>query len=191
MTSRARGDHDSPCLRPWHPKRSDTYLLRRADEHPEAGGAGDPIPTSPDRTAPSDRQPKSRAARRAIVAILVLMAGAAYASDRTARTQMRVDPATPRAWLAAYLSASLDNPSRVCRVLFAPELASRFPHARRRFCAASFSTVKARRLRIRRIVRANATAVIELRQTHPTDAWDVVLARRAGGWQAAELIIRQ
>jgi hypothetical protein len=188
MSSRARGDHGTPYTRPWHARRSDTYLLRRAGGESEADGARDPVPASPDRPVAGGRRPKSRAARRAIIAILVLtMGGAAYASDRTAHPPPRVYPPTPRAWLAAYLSAGVENPSRVCRVLFAPELSARYRHRGPRSCAPSLSTVKDRRVRIRRIVQTNAAAVIELRQTHPADAWVVVLARHGSGWQAVEL----
>jgi hypothetical protein len=190
MSARARGDHDSPYMHPWRPKRPGTGPLRRADQHSEAGAAGDAVPCRPDWSAVAGRRPKSRVARRAGVAILVLvMAGAAYASERPARSHTHLYPSTPRAWLDAYLSTAVDNPSWVCRVLFAPELAARYRHTRPGSCTAFFFTVEDSGVRIRRIVQSDGAAVIELRQAHPPRyAWNVVLARQGGSWQAVDLV---
>ena len=193
MSARARGDHDSPYMHAWRPKRPGTSPLLRADQHSEAGAVGEAVPALPDGSAAAGRRSKSRVARWAGVAILVLViAGAAYASERPARGHTRLYPSTPRAWLDAYLSAAVDSPSRVCRVLFAPELAARYRHTRPGSCTAFFFTVDDSSVRIRRIVQSGGAAVIELRQAHrPRYAWNVVLARQGGGWQAVDLVSGQ
>lgn len=79
------------------------------------------------RQASPARPPNSVPRRHALA---LLIAGAAVAvggvaaagelASAPARLQL---PATPRAWLDAYEAAAIDNPSRVCSELFAPQLA--------------------------------------------------------------------
>jgi hypothetical protein len=47
-------------------------------------------------------------------------------------------PATPRAWLAAYEAAAIDNPHRVCSQLFSPTLASAYARGAHTSCTAYF-----------------------------------------------------
>jgi hypothetical protein len=50
-------------------------------------------------------------------------------------------PATPRAWLDAYEAAAIDNPSRVCSELFAPQLAQAYGRALHASCASYFERI--------------------------------------------------
>jgi hypothetical protein len=188
MSTRARGDHDRPYMRPWRPKQPGAGPLRRADVHP---------PPAPPDDGPQDvfevgsREPqtRSRAGRRAIIFVVVAaLAGAGMASTRALTPRPVVYPSSPRAWFDAYLAAAVDEPARVCGTLFAPELAARYRHTRLGSCLAFFSDVQDSPVRIQRIVESDGTAVIDARQTHPSLAWNVVLARHGGGWRAVDLI---
>ena len=97
-------------------------------------------------------------------------------------------PATPRAWLDAYEAAALDNPSRVCSELFAPQLASAYAHGAPGGCRGYFGRVTSSSVTVRRTLEQGSTAVLELRQTLDHRDWAVVLARRNGGWQAVDLL---
>lgn len=97
-------------------------------------------------------------------------------------------PATPRAWLDAYEAAALDNPSRVCSELFAPQLASAYAQGTRGGCRGYFGRVTSSSVTVRRIVEQGSTAVLELRQTLGHRDWAVVLARQHRGWQAVDLL---
>jgi hypothetical protein len=133
--------------------------------------------------------PPRRHGRGAVVAVLVVaVAVAGYAWARRAPASGRY-PLTPRAWFDAYLAAAVDDPGRVCRVLFAPELAAQYRHSSRHSCRGFFSDVQDTAVRIAQIVAADGSAVIELRQTHaPRYGWNVVLGRHDGGWQAVALV---
>ena len=97
-------------------------------------------------------------------------------------------PATPRTWLDAYESAAIDNPSRVCSQLFAPELAGLYARAAHGSCTRYFERIMSSSVTVRRIVRHGPTAVLELRQTLNRANWAVVLTRRGTGWQAVDLL---
>jgi hypothetical protein len=97
-------------------------------------------------------------------------------------------PATPRAWLDAYEAAAVDNPSRVCSELFAPELAQAYGKALRSNCTSYFERITSFSVAVRRVLQAGATAVLELHQTVRPRDWAVVLSRGPGGWQAVDLL---
>ena len=87
------------------------------------------------------------------------------------------------------MAAAVDDPARVCQVLFAPELAASYRHSAAGSCESYFSDVQDSAVRIQRIVQSDGTAVIELRQRRaPRYRWNVVLARHAGGWRAVALV---
>src|SRR5205823_219120 len=96
--------------------------------------------------------------------------------------------ATPRAWLDAYEAAALDNPSRVCSELFAPQLARAYAHGAPGGCRGYFRRVTSSSVTVRRIFEQGSTAVLELRQTLGHRDWAVVLARQHRGWQAVDLL---
>ena len=135
-------------------------------------------------------QRQSRAARRAIVFVVVAaLAAAGVASTRPRTARPAVYPPSPRAWFDAYMAAAVDDPARVCQTLFAPELAARYRHTRPGSCRAFFAGVQDSQVRIRRIVESGDVAVIEARQSRPPRApWSVVLARQGGGWRAVDLV---
>ncbi len=195
MSTRARGDHDSPYMRPWRPKHPGAAPPRRAGKHPPGAPAGEGglVLEAAARVVTRGRRSWRRAAGRvAVASLVVVMAAGAYAANRRAGPRVGAYPATPRAWLDAYLSAAVDSPGRVCRLLFAPDLAARYRHTRPGSCLAFFSNVQDSGVRIRRIVQSAGTAVIELRQAHPPRyVWSVVLARHAGGWRAVDLVSGQ
>jgi hypothetical protein len=194
MSLRARGDHDGPLLRRWRPTQPGAGLTRRS------GADAAPAPT--DRVgdvtecAGTSRLTGMRSWRRPgrmVVWVLVAaVAAAGYASTRPAATRPGVYPRSPRAWFDAYMAAAVDDPARVCRVLFAPELAARYDHTRAGSCLAYFADVQDSAVRVRGLTTADSTAVVRLRQaTAPRYAWSVVLGRRGGGWQAVALISGQ
>jgi hypothetical protein len=193
MSTRARGDHDRPYMRPWRPKQPGVGPLRRAGVHPpsSAPSTHSELPDAVLEVGSPEPQTRSRAGRRAIMFIVVAaLAGAGMASTRAPTRRPVVYPPTPRAWFDAYLAAAVDAPARVCRTLFAPALAARYRNARPGSCLAFFADVRDSPVRIGRVDQSGATAVIEARQTHPRLAWSVVLARHDGGWRAVDLISR-
>jgi hypothetical protein len=98
-------------------------------------------------------------------------------------------PATPRAWLDAYEAAAVDDPSRVCSELFSPQLAGAYGKAMRGgTCTSYFERITSFSVVVRRVLQEGDTAVLELRQTVRRLDWAVVLSRRAGGWQAVDLL---
>jgi hypothetical protein len=106
-------------------------------------------------------------------------------SPSPARSQL---PATPRAWLDAYEAAAVDNPSRVCSELFAPQLAQAYGKALHGGCASYFKQITSFSVIVRRVLRDGGTAVLELRQTVRPRDWAVVLNRQPGGWRAVDLL---
>jgi hypothetical protein len=106
-------------------------------------------------------------------------------SPSPARSQL---PATPRAWLDAYEAAAVDNPSRVCSELFAPQLAQAYGNALHGGCASYFKQITSFSVIVRRVLRDGGTAVLELRQTVRPRDWAVVLNRQPGGWRAVDLL---
>lgn len=97
-------------------------------------------------------------------------------------------PSTPRAWLDAYEAAAVDNPARVCSVLFSPELPQVYASAMRSTCGSYFRQITSFSVRVRRVVEEGRTAVLELHQTVRPQDWAVVLSRQQDGWQAVDLV---
>jgi hypothetical protein len=97
-------------------------------------------------------------------------------------------PATPRAWLNAYEAAAIDNPSRVCSQLFAPQLAQAYGKALHSTCTSYFERITSFSVVVRRVFTDGSTAVLELHQTVRPRDWAVVLSRLPAGWQAVDLL---
>jgi len=189
MSTRARGDHDRAYLRRWRPKQPGAGPRRRADAHPPSAPPDQRLPDAVLEIGTPEPRTRSRAGRRALIFVVVAaLAGGGVASTRPHTTPSAADPPSPRAWFDAYLAAAVDDPARVCRTLFASELAARYRHSRPGSCLAYFSEVQDSPVRIRRMIQSDGTAVIEVRQTDPRLAWSVVLGRHDGGWRAVELI---
>ena len=117
----------------------------------------------------------------AVVCLTVIL----WLSPSPARSQL---PATPRAWLDAYEAAAVDNPSRVCSELFAPQLAQAYGKALHGSCTSYFKQITSFSVVVRRVLQDGGTAVLELRQTVRPRDWAVVLNRQPGGWRAVDLL---
>lgn len=191
MSLRARGDHDGPHLRRWRPAPPGTGLTRRsgADAAPApTDAAGDAMGYAETPRLTNTRSWRRPGGRMVAWALAAAVAAAGYAATRPA-AQPGLYPRSPRAWFDAYMAAAVDDPTRVCRVLFAPELAARYHHTRAGSCRSYFADVQDSAVRIRGITAADGTAVVRLRQAQaPRYAWSVVLGRHGGGWQAVALI---
>jgi hypothetical protein len=100
-------------------------------------------------------------------------------------------PATPRAWLDTYEAAAIDNPSRVCTELFAPQLAQGYGKALHGSCTNYFKQITSSSIAVDRVLQYGGTAVLELRQTVRPRDWAVVLNREPDGWRAVDLLAGQ
>ena len=173
MTARIRGEHDARWDR-WR-----------------ASGARNSI--VPARSSTRPRRSPTRLSWRGAIAVVAtattLAAGATAALEAltSGPAQPRL-PASPRAWLDAYEAAAIDNPSRVCSQLFAPQLAAAYGRAMRGSCTSYFARITSFSVAVRRVLQTGGTAVLELRQAVLPRDWAVVLSRRAGGWQAVDLL---
>jgi hypothetical protein len=92
------------------------------------------------------------------------------------------------AGIAVASVAAVDNPSRVCSELFAPQLAQAYAEALRSSCTSYFERITSFSVVVRRVFQDGGTAVLELRQTVRPREWAVVLSKGAGGWQAVDLL---
>jgi hypothetical protein len=176
MIARVRGEHDTRWGR-WRP----------AADRDVGAAPGHEVPRP-------EREPAALPWRCAWVAAL-LAAGAAigvgcilvagWGAPGRAPAEL---PATPRAWLDTYEAAAIDNPSRVCSKLFAPQLAQAYGKALHSSCRSYFERITSFSVVVRRVVTDGAMAVLELHQTVRPRDWAVVLSRRPGGWQAVDLL---
>ena len=146
-----------------------------------------PHPLSTDRAAPTRRGAGScgRSWRSGCRWLWACLAAIWWLSPGPARLQL---PATPRAWLDAYEAAAIDNPSRVCSELFAPQLAQAYGKALHGSCTSYFKQITSFSVVVRRVLQDGGTAVLELRQTVRPRDWAVVLNREPGGWRAVDLL---
>jgi hypothetical protein len=129
MIARIRGEHDARWGR-WRPAK--------ARETVDAPGR---------QTAPVvDRQssveaPRCRVLWSSLIGVTVTvgcLTAILWLSPGPTRRQL---PATPRAWLDAYEAAAVDNPSRVCSELFAPQLAQAYGKALHGSCTSYFTQI--------------------------------------------------
>jgi hypothetical protein len=193
MSTRIRGDHDTRWASRWRPNASKEPAT---SAEKLATGSGDELA----RAEIVGRRGRGRShgdrrVRRWVVvlAVTVLAAGLAAGWSLTqlspgpASVAARL-PATPRAWLDAYEAAAIDNPPRVCTVLFAPALAQAYATAVHSSCRGYFTQITSFSVLVRRVLTDGGTAVLELRQAVRPKDWAVVLDRRPGGWQAVDLL---
>lgn len=175
MIVRIRGEHDTRWGR-WGPTAAQ-----------DAGGVSEPRTPQPHHAATAAPAWRRLGALIAAVAAIALacVATAALLSSGPAPARL---PSTPRAWLDAYEAAAVDNPSRVCSELFAPQLAHAYGKALGSRCTTYFERITSFSVTVRRVLQDGATAVLELHQTVRPRDWAVVLSRGAGGWQAVDLL---
>jgi hypothetical protein len=179
MIARIRGEHDARWGR-WRPSKARETADARARQP----------------TLVVDRQSDANPSRRRVlwssligvsVAVGALTA-LLWLSPSPARSQL---PATPRAWLDAYEAAAIDNPSRVCTELFAPQLAQAYGKALHGRCTNYFKRITSFSVVVHRVLQDGGTAVLELRQAVRPRDWAVVLNREPGGWRAVDLLVGQ
>jgi hypothetical protein len=100
-------------------------------------------------------------------------------------------PATPQQWVTDWTAASLSNPGRVCRRLFAPALASAVRADTGRSCIAYYRNVKRAPFRARRVIVDGNAAAVEARQVgaaRDRGYFTVLLSHVDGGWQAIDVV---
>jgi len=175
MIARIRGEHGTSWGR-WRPTAA----------HDAGGPSGPRTARSPhaETVVPTRRRLRAWMAGVAVIGV-ACVASTAWLSSRPAPPRL---PATPRAWLDAYEAAAVDNPSRVCSELFAPQLARAYGKALRSSCTSYFERITSFSVAVRRVLQDGATAVLELHQTVRPRDWAVILSRRPGGWQAVDLL---
>jgi len=188
MSARARGDHEFRRRRAWRPvsalpsqgpkRNRPQKQMRTPAADPDEGQAS---------------QLSARARRTWLVIAIVAVAATATGYSSTmhrdgAHNPPVIYPTTPREWFDAYMAAAVDDPARVCAVLFSPELAASYRHTSSGSCLRYFRDAQDTAVRIDRVVYADSTAVVEVRQVvAPRYRWTVVLSRHDGGWQAVTL----
>jgi hypothetical protein len=175
-------------------------IARIRGAHDARWGRGRPTKARATAAAPArqtapvvDRQRSAEAPRRRVlwssligVTVTVSCLTAIWwLSPSPARSQL---PATPRAWMDAYEAAAIDNPSRVCTELFAPQLAQAYGEALHGSCTSYFKDITSFSVVVRRVLQDGSTAVLELRQTVRPRDWAVVLNRQPDGWRAVDLL---
>jgi hypothetical protein len=100
-------------------------------------------------------------------------------------------PATPQQWVDQWMAASLDDPGRVCRQLFAPALAAVFKADTGRSCLDYYNDVNAKSFRIRHVLVDGNAAAVEVRQVGMRPNWGYVtmlLGHAARGWRAVDIV---
>ena len=96
-------------------------------------------------------------------------------------------PSTPQQWVEQWMAASLDDPGRVCRQLFAPALAAAFKADTGRSCLSYYNDVSARSFRIRHVLVDGDAAAVEVREVGMRPDWGYVtmlLGHVDQGWRA-------
>ena len=174
------------------------------------GGAASAVPTSRTRLEPGaereldelDRAQRGRRrsrhpipSRRVFVVIAALAAiviVAVIASQDGAR-QVRgaLLPRSPTQWVEQFTAASLDDPGRVCRQLFAPSLAAVFKGDTGRSCLDYYGDVTSKSFRIRHVLVDGNAAAVEVRQVGLKPNWGyvtIVLGHVGRGWQAVDIV---
>ena len=94
-------------------------------------------------------------------------------------------------WVEQWTAASLDNPGRVCRQLFAPALAAVFKADTGRSCLDYYNDVNAKSFRIRHVLVDGNAAAVEVREVGLRPNWGyvtMILSHVEQGWQAVDIV---
>jgi hypothetical protein len=177
MIARIRGEHDARWGR-WLPTTA-----REAAVPPRL--TADVVDRQRGASRPLHRPVSWRLVAIGVSLAVMCLTVILWLSPSPARSQL---PATPRAWLDAYEAAAVDNPSRVCSELFAPQLAQAYWKALHGSCTNYFKRITSFSVVVHRVLQDGGTAVLELRQTVRPRDWAVVLDRESGGWRAVDLL---
>jgi hypothetical protein len=194
MIARRRGEHDAQGI--WRPRRTGAQKPAPPPASVAAVARQSAAVTVLElmRGAATDlaarRESRRRRARVKVLLMLAIGAATALGAHELlgGRGSNHSLPATPRQWIDAYEAAAIDSPHRVCTELFSPQLAADYAANAHASCTKYFARIRSSSLHIRRILEDGDTAVVELHQTIERTDWDVVLARRASGWRAVDLV---
>ena len=128
----------------------------------------------------------------ALIAVVAAIVAAVVASQHQARQASGAPlPSTPRQWVEQWTAASLDNPGRVCRQLFAPALAGVFKADTGRSCLDYYNDVNAKSFRIRHVLVDGNAAAVEVREVGLRPNWGyvtMILSHVQKGWQAVDIV---
>lgn len=127
------------------------------------------------------------AAALAAIVVVAVMAS----QDKARQASGARFPSTPREWVEQFTAASLDDPGRVCRQLFAPALAAVFKGDTGRSCLDYYSDVTSKSFRIRHVLVDGNAAAVEIRQVGLRPNWGYVtifLGHVGRGWQAVDIV---
>jgi hypothetical protein len=174
------------------------------------GGAATPAPATrtrverlderevdePDRAQGRRPGPTYRIPSRRVWALIATLAaiavGAVVASQHDARQSRGAPlPSTAGQWVEQFTAASLENPGRVCRQLFAPALAAVFKADTGRSCVDYYSDVNAKSFQIRHVLVDGNAAAVEIREVGMRPNWGYVtmlLSHLEQGWQAVDIV---
>ena len=127
-----------------------------------------------------------------LTATVVLIVVAVIGSRRHVRESAGASlPSTPQQWVEQWMAASLDDPGRVCRQLFAPALAAAFKADTGRSCLSYYNDVSARSFRIRHVLVDGDAAAVEVREVGMRPNWGYVtmlLGHVDQGWRAIDIV---
>jgi hypothetical protein len=126
----------------------------------------------------------------ALVGIVAVLGVALIATQQDAGQPMQL-PSTPQQWVEQWTAASIDNPGRVCRQLFAPALAAVFKADTGRSCLDYYDDVNAKSFRIRHILVDGYAAAVEVREVGMKPNWGYVtmlLGHGGRGWRAVDIV---
>ena len=128
----------------------------------------------------------------AVIAVVVAIIVAVVATQREARQASgSALPSTPLQWVEQWTAASIDNPGRVCRQLFAAALAGVFKADTGRSCLDYYNDVNANSFRIRHVLVDGNAAAVEVREVGLRPNWGyvtMVLSHVEHGWQAVDIV---
>jgi hypothetical protein len=153
----------------------------------------DMAPVDPTLGAHAAGEPVVRSGRKltliGIVALILAATVAGQQSARRASSQPQL-PSTPTQWVDQWISATLQHPARVCGQLYAPALAAVFKADTGHSCAWYYSSVKSTSFRIRHVLQAGGTAVVESQQLDAgrLGYFTTILNHTRNGWQAVDMV---
>jgi hypothetical protein len=180
MIARHRGD--ARIHSRWRPDAGATTLAPTRSTHVE----------QLDQLEALDRPSVRRRPWWALIAVVVVAAVAVIASRQHDGGSVGTSlPSTPQQWVEQWTAASVDNPGRVCRQLFAPALAAVFKVDTGRSCLDYYNDVNAKSFRIRHVLVDGNAAAIEVREVGLRPSWGyvtIILSRVEQGWQAVDIV---
>jgi len=210
VISRHRGEHHARGL--WHPRRgASAATAPTINEPPQpqapnpaeltelarqaaAGAVAELVSAAAADLADAQTARRRRSRARSTLLMLAVAIGLFAVSigqsdSAPAANGESALATTPRQWVDAYMAAAVDDPHRVCSQLLAPQLAAQFAIAAHSgSCTSYFTRVRSTSLQVRRILKDEGAAVVELHQTIEKTDWNVVLDHHGGGWRAIDLI---